>query len=161
MQSARPFNHIPAAPRLILIPRIPTHARQPVRRERGEGSGVIVNPEGYILTNDHVVRQASDIRVTLGELPESQQRATLSGSGVEMMDGVQAQDLTPELARQLSLPPDAFGVVISSVKPGTPAAEAGLRRGDAVQEVNRSRVATWQPSVRSSPRPAAAPLSCW
>lgn len=32
---------------------------------KGEGSGVIINPSGYILTNNHVVEDATDIRVTL------------------------------------------------------------------------------------------------
>jgi serine protease Do len=34
-------------------------------REESLGSGVIVSPEGYILTNNHVVDGASDVRVTL------------------------------------------------------------------------------------------------
>ncbi len=32
---------------------------------KGEGSGVLINSAGYILTNNHVVQDASDIRVTL------------------------------------------------------------------------------------------------
>lgn len=35
------------------------------RRETSLGSGVIINKEGYILTNDHVVRDAESIRVKL------------------------------------------------------------------------------------------------
>jgi len=35
------------------------------RRSTGYGSGAIFRPEGYILTNDHVVRDADQIRVTL------------------------------------------------------------------------------------------------
>ena len=35
------------------------------RRFEGTGSGVIIDPEGYLLTNEHVVRGATEIRVTL------------------------------------------------------------------------------------------------
>ena len=40
------------------------------QRERGLGSGVIVSPEGYILTNNHVVDGANDVRVTLTDRRE-------------------------------------------------------------------------------------------
>jgi len=36
-------------------------------RERGLGSGVIVSPEGYVLTNNHVVSGATDILVTTSD----------------------------------------------------------------------------------------------
>ena len=37
------------------------------RIERGIGSGVIVSPDGYIVTNNHVVDGATDIKVTLSD----------------------------------------------------------------------------------------------
>jgi serine protease Do len=40
------------------------------RREQGMGSGVIVSPEGYILTNNHVVADANEIKVTLSDKRE-------------------------------------------------------------------------------------------
>ncbi len=39
----------------------------PEQRERGLGSGVIMTPDGYILTNNHVVDGATDVRVTLAD----------------------------------------------------------------------------------------------
>ncbi len=35
--------------------------------EHGVGSGVIVSPDGYIVTNDHVVDGATQVRVTLND----------------------------------------------------------------------------------------------
>jgi len=49
--------------------------------------------------------------------------------------GVSVRELTPDLARQLGLH-DEKGVVVSEVKPGTPAEDAGLVRGDLVLEFN-------------------------
>ena len=44
------------------------------RREKALGSGVIVSPEGYILTNNHVVDGATDVKVTLSDKREFQAR---------------------------------------------------------------------------------------
>ncbi len=40
------------------------------RREHGLGSGVIVNQQGYILTNNHVVEKATEITVSLSDRRE-------------------------------------------------------------------------------------------
>jgi len=50
-------------------------------RQLGLGSGVIVSPEGYLLTNHHVVEDASEIEVQLSD--GRQTRARLVGSDVE------------------------------------------------------------------------------
>jgi serine protease Do len=44
------------------------------QREKGLGSGVIVSPEGYILTNNHVVDGASEVMVTLYDKREFKAR---------------------------------------------------------------------------------------
>ncbi len=36
-------------------------------QQRGLGSGIIVSPDGYILTNNHVVREADELTVTLAD----------------------------------------------------------------------------------------------
>jgi serine protease Do len=45
----------------------PGGGRQHDRRERGLGSGVIVSPSGYILTNNHVVDKATELKVALSD----------------------------------------------------------------------------------------------
>lgn len=45
----------------------PNDTRERTRREESLGSGVIVSPEGYILTANHVVDGADEIKVSIGE----------------------------------------------------------------------------------------------
>jgi Do/DeqQ family serine protease len=40
------------------------------RREKSLGSGVIISPEGYVLTNNHVVEGATEVKVTLSDKRE-------------------------------------------------------------------------------------------
>jgi len=54
--------------------------------------------------------------------------------------GMMVQELTPQLAQQLGLESGTTGVVISDVSEGGPAAEAGLRPGDLITEVNRTAI---------------------
>jgi serine protease Do len=77
------------------------------------------------------------IEVTIGTMPQE-----IEGQLPEKATawGLSVQDITPELAQQLGLSPDEQGVVISGVDPGSPAAEAGLKPGDVVKEVNRQPI---------------------
>lgn len=54
----------------------------PRRRGSGQGSGVIVDPKGYIITNEHVVADADRIRVSFVD-DEEQYDATLIGTDRE------------------------------------------------------------------------------
>jgi serine protease Do len=53
--------------------------------------------------------------------------------------GLEVQPLTPDLAKQLGIPTDLKGVVVSSVKEGSPASEEGIREGDVITKVVHDR----------------------
>jgi serine protease Do len=72
------------------------------------------------------------VDVVLGEAPGERQASRL---------GFEVRPLTPQLARELDRA-STNGVVVTHVEDGTAAAEAGLRRGDVIVEVNRQPVKT-------------------
>ena len=96
-----------------------------------------------------------DVTVTLSELPEKAAEAAPGArpSADNPMRGVQVQELTPDITQQLGLRPGTKGVVVSEVNPGSPGANAGLRRGDVIQEINRqpvTSVADYQRAIRQT-----------
>jgi serine protease Do len=79
--------------------------------------------------------------VTLGELPND--KTTAEGSDESSsgeIQGIDVQDLTPEISQQLNLPSGTHGVVVTSVDPASAAAAAGINRGDLIQEINHKPV---------------------
>ena len=54
--------------------------------------------------------------------------------------GVGLQNLRDEYRESLGLPDDVSGVIITDVQRGTPAAKAGLRRGDVIVEVDKKQI---------------------
>jgi serine protease Do len=91
-----------------------------------------------------VVRNGTqqDMRATLGELTPEQEKAAQSGGGAPSGSklGISVAPLDADTARQLGLPATTQGLVIQSVDPSGPAAQAGLEAGDVIQEVNRQKV---------------------
>jgi len=87
-----------------------------------------------------VIRKGKEkkLMVTIDELKE---RPTLAETTpeIEQMFGLSVQELTPELAKSLSLEGEK-GVVVSSVERGGSAYEAGIQRGDLIQEIENEPV---------------------
>jgi serine protease Do len=87
--------------------------------------------------------KTKDYTVALGELPEKTEAAdnsgTESGGGLE---GVEVDELTPEIAQQLNLGAAVHGVVVTAVDPSSPAAAAQppIGRGDVIQEINHKPI---------------------
>jgi serine protease Do len=79
--------------------------------------------------------------VTLGELPKDKETAESSDDNSSgEIQGIDVQDLTPEISQQLNLPSGTHGVVVTSVDPASAAAAAGINRGDLIQEINHKPV---------------------
>ncbi len=90
-----------------------------------------------------VVRDGArrDAAATLGEVPaDAQKPGGPAGAGGPGAVGMQVAPLTPDLARRLNVPESTGGVVVIGVQPGSRAAEAGLRPGDLIQEIDKARV---------------------
>lgn len=76
-------------------------------------------------------------RVTIGELQEKEPEKTARRDGKDL--GLAVREITPEMARAHGLSDDT-GVVVTGVAPGSPAGSAGVRSGDIIREVNRTRI---------------------
>jgi serine protease Do len=66
---------------------------------------------------------------------------------------VSVDNLDAQSANDLGLSPNTKGVVVTNVDPSSEAAEAGLRRGDVIQEVNRQPIkntSDFERAMRSS-----------
>lgn len=83
-----------------------------------------------------------ELSATLGEVA----RSTPTGAGDRpeaarsALAGVRVENLTPDLLRRLVLPPETRGVVAADLAADSNAAEAGLRHGDVIVEINRQPV---------------------
>ncbi|MEX2628505.1 MAG: DegQ family serine endoprotease [Tistlia sp.] len=96
-----------------------------------------------------VVRRGEErtVQVELGQLDEAQFAAAVPGRaqpGPEREDlsglGLGLAELTEELRQEYGLTEELAGVLVTEVKPDSPAAERGLREGDVIIEVNQNPV---------------------
>jgi serine protease Do len=73
-------------------------------------------------------------------MPEEGQQKKAAAQSTESALGITVQNLTPELAKKFGVDEKEVGVVITDLAAGSPAAEARLRAGDLVAEVNRQKI---------------------
>lgn len=82
-----------------------------------------------------------DVTVKLAEMPTETAMAQPGDEGsTKTLEGVEVSNLTPNMAERLGLPSSTTGVVVTDVDPSSKIADAGLRKGDVIQEANHHPV---------------------
>lgn len=105
-----------------------------------------------------VLRNGSEREITVKLDAMPTERASKSedksdGSANSALSGVSVENLDAQSTNELGLSPNTKGVVVTNVDPSSEAAEAGLRRGDVIQEVNRQPIkntSDFERAMRSS-----------
>jgi serine protease Do len=104
--------------------------------------GVPTQGLGFAIPADVVrdsVNRFKQVAMKQGKLKGSPAPAESSGARIEKLFGIQLQDLSQELSDALGYL-RGRGVLITAVEPGSPADDAGIKRGMVVYRVNKSTV---------------------
>lgn len=107
----------------------------------GNSGGALVNTRGELVGVNSAIFSRSGASSGVGfAVPVNLARGVLTqliehGRVIRGWLGVDPQDLTPELAEAFGLP-DTRGIIVRDVYRGSPAAVAGLQRGDTITHLN-------------------------
>ena len=113
----------------------------------GNSGGALVDMEGNLVGINTAIFSRSGGNVGIGfAIPSNMARPIIEslmnhGKVVRGWLGVAIQPLDSDMARALNLPENS-GVLVSDVTKDTPAAKAGVRRGDVIMSVDDHKVRT-------------------
>jgi serine protease Do len=98
---------------------------------------------------------AKTLEVTVKTLPGTEEvaKADKDGNDTGTLNGVGVADLDRNVRQQFDVPETIKGAVVTEVKPDSAAAEAGLKPGDVIQEINRKPVKNAEEAVRLTENP--------
>ena len=93
------------------------------------------------------------VTVELGERPDMRVAATdkpEKADDPDVLDGVTVADIDTEARKKFGLAEEAKGVVITEIDANSASAEAGLKVGDVIHEVNREAITSSKQAVELS-----------
>lgn len=130
---------------------------------QGNSGGALVNTDGELVGINSQILSPSGGNIGIGfSIPANMARNVLTqlidhGAVRRGMLGVTIQPVTSDIARSLGLD-TVRGALVNAVQPDSPAARAGLKRGDVITRINgedvkdgnelRNRVAQVQPGTK-------------
>ena len=104
-----------------------------------------------------ILRNGSEktLRVTVAQLPGSETLAKADSQNKDTgtLNGVGVGDLDDQARQQFNIPAEVKGAVVTDVAPDSAAAEAGLKPGDVIEQINRKDVKDANEAVRLTERP--------
>ena len=129
----------------------------------GNSGGPLLNVDGDVIgINTAIFASAQGIgfAIPADKVRRIMDELTRFGKVRPAWVGLEVQGLSPRLARQLGWD-RTYGVVATDVEPGSPAEQAGVRRGDVLAEMGGSRISDAEDYItraRGYPARAAFPL---
>jgi len=112
----------------------------------GNSGGALVDAEGRLVGLNTAILSRSGGSQGVGfAIPANLARSVMDqiiekGKVERGFLGVGIQDLTPELARQFNVPDNNSGALVTQLEEKSAAAEAGLKNGDVITELNGTPV---------------------
>lgn len=91
-----------------------------------------------------------NLNVTIREMPgeDGIVRASATTSDTGVLNDVTVADLDAANRRQFDIPPSVRGALVTEVQPNGPSANAGLKAGDVILEINRKAVKNADEAVK-------------
>jgi serine protease Do len=97
------------------------------------------------------------LKVTVKALPghdELAQNNTDNKGDTGTLNGVGVADVDPQVRREFNIPKTVTGAVITQVDPGSASADAGLKPGEVIEEINHHPVKSADEAVNLTSSPA-------
>jgi S1-C subfamily serine protease len=118
----------------------------------GNSGGPLVNDQGEVIGINTAIRADAmgiGFAIPINKAKAIKDQLAKGERIIHPYLGVQMTLLTPELARQNNsdpnsafVVPEVNGVIVVRVLPNTPAAKAGLRRGDVITQIDEQAITT-------------------